>query len=133
MSIDQDAGVAISRVERASGLEYDCVKCKDWGTDEKLELCPAGCEAARKFARIQAAARKRYWLRWCNGQPAAGILTGRDEAEWCATQPGAVGSLSGKLVWHVEDHGNRREFTLIPLTDEQLAAWYTDQGILPSS
>lgn len=58
------SGVTIEAVERASLLEYNCAKCKDWGTimvkvgdKDKMELCPAACEAARKFELLRANAQ----------------------------------------------------------------------------
>jgi len=123
---------ATDRTERASLLEYDCAECKDWGTilvtadgKETMEPCPAQCEVARKFQRIQAA-QTRHWLRQCNGE-LPGALVGRDEAEFIAGLPGVVGSLESKLTWFVDDHGGKRKFTLTPMSREQAGDWIVAQ------
>lgn len=117
---------AMDRIERVSRLEYNCPECKDWGTDDEMRPCPAQCEAARKFQRIQAAARTRHWLRQCNGE-LPGALVGRDEAEFALTLPGVAGDLDTGLSWTVSDPGGKREFTLTPMNRQQAGDWIVAQ------
>lgn len=70
------------------------------------------------------------WLRRCNGQPEAGILTGRAEAEdipFLAGTRQLRGSLATGLSWRAAGH----DFTLQPLSAEELRAWCDAHGVIP--
>ena len=69
------------------------------------------------------------WLRRCNGEPAAGVLTRRAEAAAIPRLAGTRnlrGSLDEGMSWQAAG----REFTLEPLTDAQFRAWRDEHGVI---
>lgn len=67
------------------------------------------------------------WVRRCNGAE-PGEVVGYVTAVWCAQQDGVIGTLEGGLAWTArgtqDPRSAARDFTLTPLTAEQLADWH---------
>ena len=70
------------------------------------------------------------WLRRCNGEPAAGVLTSSAEAAaipHLADTRDLRGDLFAGMTWRAAG----RPFSLEPLTDAQFRAWRDEHGVIP--